>query len=225
MKHKILIADRDKEFISSVKYVLEKSELSIYHSSREEKIYEYVRNEEIDLIVLGAINKDVNRFGRELRMATELPIVVVSRIEDEIKKIFALENGADDYLIKPINPYELKARICNILRRCSGEKNQGARQIKINNFIVDIMKKRIYTKDGVDMDLTGKEFELFYLLSSKPGKVFTRDELMIKIWEYENFGTSRTVDVHVRKLRSKLEKNLGSELIKTKWGEGYYFQL
>lgn len=174
--------------------------------------------------MLGPETQEIVSAGKEIKLITDMPVIIVTKVENEIKKIFALENGADDYLTKPINPYELKARICNILRRYQEGKPGNLREIERNNFIIDIMEKRIYTKDGIDMDLTGKEFELFYLLSSKPGKVFTRDELMKKIWEYENFGTSRTVDVHIRKLRSKIEDSLGTEYIRTKWGEGYYFK-
>jgi len=144
---------------------------------------------------------------------------------EDINKILGLEYGADDYLTKPFNILELKARIKAILRRSVAKDMKfGEQVIQVDNFTINTLGRKV-TVRGQDSNLTAKEFDLLLLLASNPGKVFTREELLEIIWGYEYFGDLRTVDVHIRRLREKIEKNSSqAEYILTKWGVGYYFR-
>lgn len=144
-----------------------------------------------------------------------------------MNKILALEYGADDYLVKPINVLELKARVKSLFRRINSNNEENDKYYyKFDDFTIDAIKQLVQYKN-VDLNLTRKEFELFYVLSLNPGKVFTRKELLKRIWGYEYYGDLRTVDVHIRRIREKLQKEgaLEYQYISTKWGVGYYFQL
>ena len=160
-----------------------------------------------------------------IREHSQVPIIILTEKKEDINKILALEYGADDYVTKPFNILELKARIKAILRRVNMKTAQIDNQtIKIDDFTINALGRKL-TINGESISLTGKEFDLFYILISNPGKVFTREELLETIWGYEYFGDLRTVDVHIRRLREKIEKNSSqAEYILTKWGVGYYFR-
>lgn len=226
MESKLLIVDNDELFIKSVKYVFKGTSCQIATLPCTKLVDKEYLNEHFDLIIieLNMPNKSGLDLCKEIRQDNDKPIIIVSDKDDEIMKILSLKCGADDYLLKPVNPQELKARVENILRRCKSIKKNNPFSIDRGDFIIDAIRKKVYTKNKTDLNLVGKEFDLFFVLSSNPGRVFSRDELMEEIWEYEDFGTSRTVDVHIRKLRSKLEKKSKKDYIYTKWGQGYYYK-
>ncbi len=142
-----------------------------------------------------------------------------------MNKILSLEYGADDYVTKPFNILELKARIKAILRRTKGINQKPNEQtVIVDDFVINALGRKV-SLQGQEINLTAKEFDLLLLLATNPGKVYSREELLEIIWGYEYFGDLRTVDVHVRRLREKIEnKNKSYEYILTKWGVGYYFR-
>lgn len=226
MRTKMLIVDNDDTFIKSVKYIFKDSNILIRDLPSTTLVDKSFVNTEFDLIILelNMPKKSGLEVCKEIRRDTDKPIIMVSDSPDELRKILCLEEGADDFLVKPINPQELKARVLNIIRRYNSIKREDPFRFDRGEFTIDAIRKKVISEKGEDLNLIGKEFDLFFLLSSQPGRVFSREELMSEIWEYEDFGTSRTVDVHIRKLRSKLEKHTREEYILTQWGQGYYFK-
>lgn len=226
MCKEILIADEDRRFVENLKYTLNENAYKIDAIYSSGKLLKKIQDKKYDLIILD--NKIGNIDGMEackaIRNKSTVPIIVTSNSDEIIAKILALENGADDYLVKPLNISELQARMKTIFRRMEYKANKAPKHIcKINNFNINFLKKIISIKNK-DINFTSKEFDLFYILSSNPDKVFTREELLDEVWGYEHYGDVRTVDVHVRRIREKIERNTGhTEYIMTKWGEGYYF--
>lgn len=149
---------------------------------------------------------------------------MLAQSDEEISKILAFECGVDDYLVSPFSILELKARIDTIFRRMQYKVDIQPKHIfKINNFTINFLKRNISIEDK-DIKLTGKEFDIFYILSSNAGKIFSREELLDEVWGYDHYGDVRTVDVHIRRIREKIENgNKDTKYIMTKWGEGYYF--
>ncbi len=226
MKSDILIVDRDRIFAEGLKYTLEQdgSIIEIIGSGKE--TIEKLRTKSYDLIILELNIPDINGFElcKDIRSISLVPIIIATEDNKDMSKILALEYGADDYMVKPFNILELKARIKSIFRRINcriADRNKHI--LKLKDFTINTLKRRITMGDR-EIDLTGKEFDLFYALSSNPGKIFTREELLEKVWGYSYFGDLRTIDVHIRRIREKLSRHSKStQYIMTKWGVGYYF--
>ncbi len=226
MKGNILVGDRDKTFVQGLRYALEGDRYIVEEVSQVKDLLEKLVEKEYEMIIVGLELSQGEGLDlvRQIRDASYDPLIVVSEINDDMTKILSLEYGADDFLAKPLNMKELQARIKAILRR---EKYKSVKVdnhiFRIKNIVINSLRRKI-SIDKVDIDLTGKEFDLFYVLSTHPGKVFTREELLEKVWGYQYFGDIRTVDVHVRRVREKIENKLkDNEFIMTKWGVGYYF--
>ena len=226
MKGNILIIDKDKIFAEGLKYSLEQDGFTIDIIGLGKPATDKILNKTYDLVILELEMPDINGLDicKNIRSISFVPIVVVTKNDEDITKILALEYGADDYLVKPFNILELKARIKTIFRRINYKTmDKNKHIIKFNKFTVNTLRRKITIEDK-DINLTGKEFDLFYVLSSNPGKVFTREELLEKVWGYAYFGDLRTVDVHIRRIREKIEDNAkDNEYIMTQWGVGYYF--
>ena len=186
-----------------------------------------IKKKDYGLVLLDLVLPDGNGLNlcQTIRENSQVPIIALTEKQEDINKILALEYGADDYITKPINILVLKAKIKAILRRVNMKNFQIEKQIiKVDNFTINTLGRRLIKGDE-SISLTGKEFDLFYLLVSNPGKVFTREELLEAIWGYEYFGDLRTVDVHIRRLREKIEDDSSNlQYIHTKWGVGYYFK-
>ena len=163
---------------------------------------------------------------REVREFSQMPIIMVTAKGEDMDKIMGLEYGADDYMTKPFNILELKARIKAVLRRSTAAKTEKApvkNEIQIRDLLIDLDSRRVFV-DGKEAFLTAKEFDLLELLMKTPGKVYSREKLLDTVWGFDYPGDVRTVDVHVRRLREKIEKKPSApEYIFTKWGVGYYF--
>lgn len=226
MGDKILIIDSDKSFIKGLKYSLEQDNYEIDVVTSGKDVIDKVNKKSYLIILLELEMPDISGLTlcQNIRNISSVPIIFLTSNNDDIKKILALEYGADDYLVKPFNILELKARIKAILRRVN-KINEGSRHIiEINDFTINSLGRRISFLEK-DINLTGKEFDLLYVLASNPGKVFTREELLEKVWGYAYYGDLRTVDVHIRRIREKIEKDPKvAEYILTKWGVGYYFK-
>lgn len=224
MGRNILIVDSDTSFVKGLKYSLEQDEYKIDTASTVKILNDIIEDRTYDLILLEMELKDGNGLTicQNIRRNSMVPIIFITHYDEDIKKILALEYGADDYLIKPFNILELKARMKAIFRRVDYSNNNDS--IDTKDFTINTLGRKIDSLDK-SVNLTGKEFDLLYVLASHPGTVFTRKELLDKVWGKNYYGDLRTVDVHIRRIREKIEKDpKNAEYVLTKWGVGYYFK-
>ena len=227
MGGKILIVDTDKYFIKGLKYSLEQDDYSIDVCSTGKEVIDKINKKSFELVLLELEMPDMSGLTicQNIRSISSLPVIFLTEVNEDIKKILALEYGADDYIVKPFNILELKARMKAILRRINNKNNDTNKYIiETKDFTINTLGRKIISLDK-NINLTGKEFDLLYVLASNPGKVFTREELLEKVWGYAYYGDLRTVDVHIRRIREKIENDpKDSEYVLTKWGVGYYFR-
>lgn len=227
MDTKILIVDDEKIFVKGLKYSLEQDGYTVDTAFDGYEALDKTFKRDYDLIILDLMLPGIDGLEvcQRIRQDSQIPIVMLTAKGDDIDKILGLEYGADDYLTKPFNILELKARIKAVLRRINMKNTKIVDQVvQIDDFTINTLGRKLTVK-GREVNLTAKEFDLLLLLVTNPGKVFTREELLETIWGYEYFGDLRTVDVHIRRLREKIEKDSSqAEYILTKWGVGYYFR-
>ncbi len=227
MSGRVLIVDTDKSFVKGLRYSLEQDEYVIDHAGSAAAAMELLNRKNYDMVLTEIELPDSNGllFCQNLRTISAVPLIFITIVDEDIKKILALEYGADDYLVKPFNILELKARIKAVLRRYSNKiQESDGNVIEIRDIRINTVGRKVTCKDK-NISLTGKEFDLLYVLASTPGKVYTREELLERVWGYAYYGDLRTVDVHIRRIREKLEKDpKSSEYIITKWGVGYFFR-
>lgn len=225
MGGKILIVDNDKSFVKGLKYSLEQDGYTIDISGFGKDVIDRVSKRSYEMILLELDLPDMSGLTicQNIRNISTIPIIFLTAVEEDIKKILALEYGADDYLVKPFNILELKARMKAIFRRVNNNNDSAKYLIETKDFTINTLGRKITSFEG-EINLTGKEFDLLYVLASNPGKVFTREDLLEKVWGYAYYGDLRTVDVHIRRIREKIEKDpRAAKYILTKWGIGYYF--
>lgn len=227
MKKKILIVDDEKNIVDILKYNLQKESFDTLEAYDGRQAIEIAEREKPDLIILDIMLPEIDGFTvcRRLRQTMQTPILMLTAREEEVDKVLGLELGADDYITKPFSPRELMARVKANLRRVADEAAPTRTDDVIRISDLEINTSRYEVKrGGTVIDLTLREFELVKFLAMQKGQVFTRETLLEKVWGYEYFGDVRTVDVTVRRLREKLEKDPSKpEYILTKRGVGYYF--
>ncbi len=227
MSDRILIVDDEPALLKGLKFSLEQDGYIVETAEDGETAYNMALNGNYELIVLDLMlpKMDGLEVCLKVRETSMVPILMLTANGEDSSKLQGLENGADDYLTKPFNVLELKARIKAILRRVSiGDRSASTSTMKIDDFSINTLGRKVNLNNH-DLSLTAKEFDLLLLLAANKGKVYTREELLEIIWGYEYFGDVRTVDVHIRRLREKIEKNSSQpEYILTKWGVGYYFR-
>ncbi len=226
MGHKILVVDDEKNIVDILRYNLEKEGYDvIYAYDGKEAIFQAMKHKP-DLILLDIMLPEYDGFivCRKLRESMTVPIIMLSAKGEELDKVIGLEMGADDYITKPFSARELIARVKSNLRRVtySNTDNAELSYLKVRDLEVDEGKCEVL-KDGQVLELTAREFELLVFFMRNPEKVFSREFLLDKIWDYEYYGEMRTVDVTVSRLREKLS-NDPNEYIVTKRGMGYYFK-
>lgn len=225
-KEKVLIVDDEKTLVKALKFNLEKEGFRVEEAYNGEEALEKVFDLNPDIVVLDLMlpGQDGFEVCRQIRKKQEIPIIMLTARGDDIDKVLGLELGADDYLTKPFNPRELVARIKAILRR-SGAREEGMRKhIQIGDLQIDLLQHRVRAGNK-EIDLTSKEFALLSFLASNTGRVYSREQLLAQVWGYNYYGDARTVDVHIRHLREKIEEDPGNpELIITVWGTGYKFR-
>ena len=222
---KILIVEDEEAIADLEKDYLELSGFEVEIENRGDTGLNKALNEEFDLLILDLMLPEVDGFEicRQVREKKNMPIIMVSAKKDDIDKIRGLGLGADDYMTKPFNILEVKARIKSILRR-TGAKSEAPRLTLTAGDITINLGNRSVQAHGQAVNLTVKEFDLLNLFMSNPGKVYSRDELLETIWGFDYIGDFRTVDVHIRRLREKIEADPANPShIMTKWGVGYYF--
>jgi two-component system OmpR family response regulator len=232
--NKVLVVEDDETLLEVLKYNLNKEGYTVISALDGAKAVEVARVEKPELIVLDIMLPELNGYEvcRILRKETTVPILMLTARTDEVDKVVGLELGADDYLTKPFSMRELIARIRAMLRRVEmmkpetkPQKGEPASPVKAGEIEIDIMRHEVINRGQV-IELSPKEFDLLTFLIENRGHVFTRDFLLEKIWGYEYTGDSRTVDVHIRWLRQKLERNPAvPDHIKTVRGVGYKFEM
>ena len=224
---KILVVDDEKLLVKGIKYNLEQDGYMVETAFDGEEAVRLAHDDSIDLILLDLMLPKLDGLSvcRSIRSFSNVPIIMLTAKNDDIDKILGLEYGADDYITKPFNIREVTARIKAILRRVNPVSKGDRNKILISGDItLDYNFKRITVREKV-VELTSKEFDLLELFLKSPGKVYTRENLLDIAWGFDYPGDARTVDVHIRRLREKIELNPAEpEYIKTKWGVGYYYK-
>ena len=224
---KILVVDDEKSIVKGIKFSLEQDDMKVEVAYDGETALELAKANHYDMILLdimlpGFSGLEVCQMIREF---SDVPIIMLTAKGDDMDKILGLEYGADDYITKPFNILEVKARIKAIFRRNNRNvpEQENQKVIETKGLKMDVDSRRVYIDDK-EVNLTAKEFELVYLLVSNPNKVYSREQLLKTIWGPSYPGDARTVDVHVRRLREKIEATPADpKYIHTKWGVGYYF--
>ena len=231
MPLRILLVDDEPSIVKGLKYSLEKDGYQTLAAYDGQEALELFAKNQFDLILLDVMLPKIDGIEvcQRIRESSDVPIIMLTAKGDDMDKILGLEYGADDYMTKPFNILEVKARIKTILRRMNGKSEAIQDDSTLSNMVTvgDIsvdMDKRKVTAYGDIVNLTAKEFDLLQLFITNRGKVFSRDALLDILWKSDFSGDARTVDVHIRRLREKIEKNSAQpEYICTSWGVGYYF--
>ena len=224
---KILVVDDEKLLVKGIKFNLENDGYEVAAAYDGEEAVELAKSGDFDLIILDIMMPKMAGLEAcmQIREFSNVPIIMLTAKGEDMDKLIGFEQGTDDYLTKPFNILELKARIRALLRRSTpAETKEECTRITCGDITLDTSERNAY-KNGKAVELTAREFDLMELLMKNPGHVYSRENLLDIIWGYEYQGEIRTVDVHVRRLREKLERVPAQpEYIMTKWGVGYYFK-
>ena len=227
MARKVLVVDDEKLIVKGIRFSLEQDGMEVDCAYDGQEALDYINKNKYDVILLDVMLPVLNGFEvcQQIREFSNVPVIMLTAKGDDMDKILGLEYGADDYITKPFNILEVKARIKAIIRRSSvTETKEPPKVYSYNGLRIDIESRRGYINDQ-EVNLTAKEFDLLELMVGNPNKVFSREELLNTVWGYEYPGDVRTVDVHIRRLREKIEPNPGEpRYVHTKWGVGYYFK-
>ena len=226
MGKKILLVDDEPLILKSLKYTLEQEDFDTDTAMDGEEALQKFASNRFDLIVLDVMlpKMDGMTVCQKIRESSNVPILMLTAKDEPMDKILGLEYGADDYMTKPFNILEVKARVKAILRRTGNNVQTEVRRVmKVHDMEINSINRSV-SLGGKDIRLTAKEFDLLQVFVNNRGKVFSRDSLLETVWKYDYGGDARTVDVHIRRLREKIERNSSQpEFIFTKWGVGYYF--
>lgn len=222
---KILVVDDDSNINELLRLYLEKEGFSVAQSYDGNEAIKKFDEFNPDLVLLDIMlpGMDGWQFCREIRKKSNVPVIMVTAKGETFDKVLGLELGADDYVVKPFDTKEVVARIKAVLRRYSNKKEDAVKEVKYDNLVVNLTNYELRVK-GKQVDTPPKELELLYYLASNPNRVFTRDQLLDEVWGFEYYGDSRTVDVHVKRLREKLDGVSDKWSLKTVWGVGYKFE-
>lgn len=228
MDRKVLIVDDEKLIVKGIKYSLEQDNMMVDVAYDGKEAVEKAANNNYDVILLDVMLPELNGFEvcQMIRDFSDVPIIMLTAKGEDMDKILGLEYGADDYVTKPFNILEVKARIKAIMRRTrtKAPAKETSKVIVSGDMKVDLDSRRVFIESR-EVNLTAKEFDLLELLIMNPNKVYNREKLLSIVWGYDYPGDVRTVDVHVRRLREKIENNPSEpKYIHTKWGVGYFFQ-
>ena len=226
MGYKILVADDDNNVCDLLKLYLENEGYELITANDGAKAVSSFKIYEPDIVLLDIMmpRKDGWQVCREIREISSKPIIIITAKGEVFDKVLGLELGADDFIVKPFDMIEVSARVKAVLRRYSGHDNDDSEVIRFDNLEISLQKYELKLAGKV-VDIPPKELELLYFLTSNYNRVFTRDQLLDKVWGFDYLGDSRTVDVHVKRLREKLEGKSDKWTLKTVWGVGYKFEL
>lgn len=226
MSKRILLVDDEPLILKGLRYTLEQEGYDILTAADGEEALQVFFEQPIDLVLLDVMlpKMDGIQVCQRIRETSNVPILMLTAKGEDMDKILGLEYGADDYMTKPFNILEVKARIKTVLRRAAQPVAvEEKKVIRVHDMEVNIVNRSV-TLGGKEIRLTAKEFDLLQLFITNRGKVFSRETMLETVWKYDYMGDARTVDVHIRRLREKIERNPAQpEFIFTKWGVGYYF--
>ena len=225
---KILVVDDEKLLVKVLKFNLEQEGYQVITAFDGEEAVRLAHDESIDIILLDLMLPKIDGFTacRTIRTFSNVPIIMLTAKSEDVDKILGLEYGADDYITKPFNVREVEARIKAILRRVTPEpKGDNSKMMISGDITLDYNFRRAVVRDRI-VELTGKEFDLLELFLKNPDKVYTRENLLDILWGIGYPSEERTIDVHMRRLREKIEDNPAEpKYLKTKWGVGYYYKV
>jgi len=226
MQKRLLVVEDEPSIVKGLKFSFAQDGYLVDCAYDGKEAIEKLGSTKFDLVILDVMLPEIDGLEvlRWIREKEQLPVILLTAKGEDMDKILGFEYGADDYLTKPFNILELKARVKALFRRSASNATgkDMDKFISVKNMIINV-SNRSATIDGVDAELTAKEFDLMYLFATNPGKVFSREGLLEAVWKYDYMGDLRTVDVHIRRLREKIEKNPSQpEFVFTKWGVGYY---
>ncbi|MGM9618610.1 MAG: response regulator transcription factor [Oscillospiraceae bacterium] len=223
---KILVVDDEKLLVKGIRFNLENEGYQVETAYDGKTAVEMARSGAYDLILLDVMMPEMDGLETcmHIREFSDVPVIMLTARSEDTDKLLGFEYGADDYVTKPFNILELKARVRALLRRSSASAAKKSSLLTFGDLSLDT-EQRLALKDGKAVELTAKEYDLMELFMKNPRRVYSRENLMNTVWGYAYAGDYRTVDVHIRRLREKLEKNPAEpEHIMTKWGVGYYFK-
>lgn len=225
---KVLVVDDEKLIVKGLRFALEQDGMEVDCAYDGEEAVEAAKQKEYDIVLLDVMLPKFSGFEvcQQIREFSNMPIIMLTAKGDDMNKILGLEYGADDYITKPFNILEVKARIKAIMRRNArnAAENEVAKVITYQDMKMDIESRRVFIAEK-EINLTAKEFDVLELLILNPNKVYSRENLLNIVWGYDYPGDVRTVDVHIRRLREKIEENPSEpKYVHTKWGVGYYFK-
>lgn len=229
MAKRVLVVDDEKLIVKGIRFSLEQDGMEVDCAYDGEEALEKARMNTYDIILLDVMLPKLTGFEvcQQIREFSNVPVVMLTAKSDDIDKILGLEYGADDYITKPFNILEVKARLKAIIRRTTPKEKKEIKNSVLTggDMKLDMEDRRVYVADQ-EINLTSKEFEVLELLMANPGKVYSREALLNSVWGTDYPGDVRTVDVHVRRLREKIETNPSEpKFVHTKWGVGYYFKV
>ena len=228
MARKVLVVDDEKLIVKGIRFSLEQDGMEVDCAYDGQEALDLIHKNEYDVVLLDVMLPVLTGFEvcQQVREFSDVPIIMLTAKGDDMDKILGLEYGADDYITKPFNILEVKARIKAIIRRAGSNQNkqEKAKTVEVGELKLDCEGRRVFIS-GKEINLTAKEFDVLELLVFNPNKVYSRENLLNIVWGYEYPGDVRTVDVHIRRLREKIEANPSEpKYVHTKWGVGYYFQ-
>jgi len=228
MGRKVLVVDDEKLIVKGIRFSLEQDGMEVTCAYDGEEALQLARENTFDIILLDVMLPKLNGFEvcQQIREFSNVPIIMLTAKGDDMDKILGLDYGADDYMTKPFNILEVKARIKAIMRRSAKQDTSSSKRdyIEADDMKLDCDGRRVYIEEK-EINLTAKEFELLELLVTNPNKVYSRENLLKLVWGADYPGDVRTVDVHIRRLREKIEKKPSDpKYVHTKWGVGYYYK-
>ena len=227
MNKRVLVVDDEKLIVKGIRFSLEQDDMKVDCAYDGEEALKLARENTYDMILLDIMLPKLDGFEvcRQIREFSDVPIIMLTAKGDDMDKILGLDYGADDYITKPFNILEVKARIKAIFRRIGRkDTSEDAKLLVHRDMKIDCESRRVFIADR-EVNLTAKEFDLLELLAKNPNKVYSRENLLNMVWGYEYPGDARTVDVHIRRLREKIETHPSDpKYVYTKWGVGYYFK-
>lgn len=224
--NKVLIADDDNNISELIKVYFEKDGFQTVVAHNGRQAVELFKSEAPSIVILDVMMPEMDGWQvcREIRRVSNIPIIMLTAKGETFDKVLGLELGADDYMVKPFDPKELIARVKAVLRRSETKETNTEKELVFPNLTINLTNYELKINSTI-IEVPPKELELLYFLASNPNRVFTREQLLEQVWGFDYFGDSRTVDVHIKRLREKLEGVEGNWSLKTVWGVGYKFEV
>lgn len=221
---KVLLIEDEEKMRELIKIAFKKENFETLEAVDGKQGLNMFKNNHVDIVILDIMLPEIDGWTvcREIRRISNVPIILLTARGEEFDKLFGFELGADDYMVKPFSPKELIARVKALLRRSDSKNNEASHNLQLGDITINRLSRVVTIKER-EINLTNKEYELMLFLATNPKIVFTREQLLLKVWGYEQYGDPRTVDTHIKKLREKLGECSG--YISTMWGVGYKLEV